>query len=215
MKAAPPYHHGSLREALVEAAVEVVAETGAADVSLRAVARRAGVTHAAAYHHFTDRDALLAAAAAHGLEELTRAMRRGARREATQPEAFRAMGLAYVTFASKNPALYRLMFAAERGRGDEVRAREQAAEHTFRALLEEIAACQNAGVVRGGASVDLALTAWATVHGLASLLLDGQLAIEGLRGRSPRALIDAVLGVYFVGARAAPSSKSTKRSRAT
>ena len=215
MKAVSPYHHGSLREALVAAAVDVVAETGAADVSLRAVARRAGVTHAAAYHHFADRDALLAAAAAPGLDELTRAMRRGARREATQPQAFRAMGIAYVTFASKNPALYRLMFGAERGGGDEVRARQLAAEHTFRALLEEIETCQRVGVVRSGSSVDLALTAWATVHGLASLVLDGQLAIEGLRGRSARALIDAVLSVYFVGARAAPSSKATKRSRAT
>src|SRR4051812_43247116 len=89
MKAAAPYHHGSLRDALVEAAVELVTETGAAEVSLRAVARRAGVSHSAAYHHFADRGALLAATAAHGLDALTMAMRRGARRAATQPEAFR------------------------------------------------------------------------------------------------------------------------------
>jgi AcrR family transcriptional regulator len=201
-RAAHPYHHGELRRSLIIAATDLVVETGRADLSLRAVARRAGVSHAAAYHHFEDRRALVAAVAAHGLVSLTAAMHRGWKRANDVGGAFKAMGAAYVRFALAQPSLYRVMFGAETAQRAAYPDLQAAAQGTFDALVQAVEDCQEQGVVRAAPAVDLALTAWAAVHGVASLLLDQQLDFPGLRGRSPRALVDAVLAGYFVGARA-------------
>jgi AcrR family transcriptional regulator len=197
-----PYHHGKLREALIKAATEVVEKTGRDDVSLRAVARKAGVSHAAAYHHFADRNALIAAVAAHGLDALTARMQSGWHRSRLPARAFRAMGAAYVSFALERPALFRLMFGGETADRAAYPDRQRAAESTFGALVTAVEECQQEGIVRPGPPEDLALTAWASVHGIASLVLDQQLGFRGFNGRTPTALADAVLVGYFKGARA-------------
>src|ERR1700681_5062026 len=94
-----PYHHGNLREALLQAALRAIADVGPAAFTLREVARRAGVSHNAPYRHFRDKDALLAAVAAQGFRELTRAMREAGERQSKALDKLSQSGLAYVAFA--------------------------------------------------------------------------------------------------------------------
>lgn len=110
-RAAPkPYHHGDLRRALVEAARRILENEGLAALSLRAVAREAGVSPAAPYHHFSDRTELLAEVANEGSAELLEALKRARDDGATGRERMVAIGAAYVDYGINNPALYRLMF---------------------------------------------------------------------------------------------------------
>ena len=107
-----PYHHGHLREALLQGAVRAIAELGPAAFTLREVARRAGVSHNAPYRHFRDKDALLAAVAAQGFRELTRAMRDAGERQAMALDKLKQSGLAYVSFAVRRPEHFTVMFDA-------------------------------------------------------------------------------------------------------
>jgi AcrR family transcriptional regulator len=105
-----PYHHGDLKRALAEAARRILEDEGLAGLTLRAVAREAGVSPAAPYHHFKDRNELLSAVAEEGTAELLAALIRA--RDASRPGRSRmvAVGSAYVQYGIDNPALYRLMF---------------------------------------------------------------------------------------------------------
>ena len=113
---AKPYHHGDLRRALVEAAERILENEGPSALSLRAVAREAGVSAAAPYHHFKDKNELLAAIAQEGFELLAQAMREGAAHEEDPRRRLNALGVAYVRFARDNPALYNLMYSTSRER---------------------------------------------------------------------------------------------------
>ena len=114
-KAAPKkvsYHHGSLRDALIRSAREILESEGYEALTLRAAARRAGVSQAAPYNHFADKAALLAAIAALGFKEFAAAMRREMS-AAEDPQArLNATGIAYVAFATSNPGLFKLMFGS-------------------------------------------------------------------------------------------------------
>lgn len=109
-----PYHHGDLRRALVEAGRGLLEREGIAALSLRAVAREAGVSAAAPYHHFKDRAALLAAIAHEGNVALHAEMREAFDSAEAGQKRIVAVGVAYVSFAVANPALYRLMFETSR-----------------------------------------------------------------------------------------------------
>src|SRR5690348_18281996 len=104
------YHHGNLREALLQGALRVIAEFGPAAFTLREVARRAGVSHNAPYRHFRDKDELLALVATQGFERLTTAMKRYAARGSTAQERFRLCGRGYVSFALRWPQHFLVMF---------------------------------------------------------------------------------------------------------
>ena len=132
------YHHGDLRRALVDAATRLVRRDGPAQVSLRQIAREAGVSHAAPYHHFSDREALLAEVARGGFEALGEALRRGAADSAGAGPLARLQGagVGYVDFAVENPEVYRLMFGgllSDRGRYP---ALKTAADEAFDVLVE-------------------------------------------------------------------------------
>jgi len=169
--AKPPYHHGRLAEALIAAGVALLEERGAGALSLRAAARRAGVSHAAPYRHFRDRDALLAAVAAEGFRRLDAALARAA---AADEDEAPALAEAYVAFALDHPGLYRLMFGpCVAGREDDpVLAAAAAAAY---GRLAAAGARRLAGRPEAPPPGLFALAAWSLVHGLASLLLDGRL----------------------------------------
>src|ERR1700730_14074950 len=103
------YHHGNLRPALARAAMELLEESGETALSLRAVARRAGVSPAAPYRHYEDREALVSAIAALGYRELAEGLPAGPPPPST-PEQLASVAVAYVEFALKRPALFRIMF---------------------------------------------------------------------------------------------------------
>ncbi|MFT4128141.1 MAG: TetR/AcrR family transcriptional regulator [Gordonia sp. (in: high G+C Gram-positive bacteria)] len=188
MHSRPAYHHGDLPAALVRAAIELLDAEGAdADLSLRAVARRAGVSTAAPYRHFSDRNALLSAVAAVGYRELAVTLR--AAHPDSESEADLAdIAVAYVQFAIERPGLFRVMFG---GVCDTDNADRVEAVAAINAYLLDL-------VKRRLPSDDpetVATGAWALVHGLAFLFLDGKLDASSPDGvaTSVRSIVLATL----------------------
>ncbi len=170
------YHHGNLRTALLERAARTVDERGVGALSLRELAREAGVSHAAPRRHFPDRQALLDALAEDGFQRL------GGELSAAVQEAgsaFRArlhaLADAYIGFAGRHPALLELMFAGKQRDGaDGVR---ETADQTFAIVLVAIAEAQASGELAAGDPGRVAIVAFATIQGLATIanggLIDG------------------------------------------
>ncbi|MFM6850853.1 MAG: TetR/AcrR family transcriptional regulator, partial [Terrabacter sp.] len=190
-----PYHHGNLRDALVEAAVDVVREGGPEALSLRELARRVGVSHAAAYRHFADRDALVDAVAERALDALTAAMeRRLADVDDDDPvrrarRRLHATGAGYVEFALAETGLFRLLFTAYPD-PPESKAMDVAGEDPYgmlNAALDDLVAV---GYLRPDVRLGADVTCWSAVHGFAVLNVEGPLrslppvererALEGL-----------------------------------
>lgn len=161
------YHHGDLRRALVEAALELLLEGGAEALGMRELARRVGVSAAAPYRHFRDKQALIQAVAAAGFALFLEAIEK-AKAEVPAEEQFGAMAEAYVQFALRYPRLYRLMFSSELGKFEDEELR-RAADAAYESLA--VAAARQDPEAPGEA----AISAWAFVHGLSMLLLDEQL----------------------------------------
>jgi AcrR family transcriptional regulator len=181
------YHHGDLRHALIEAAVLLVAEKGVRGLTLRETARRVGVSQAAPYRHFADKQALLLAVAEDGframhgqiLEELARA-------SANPVSRLSAIGVAYVGFAVARPEHFRVMFGQELARSEATPSAEQTAMAGFQTLVAEIAQGQRSGAFRAGDPLGLAVACWSIAHGLAVIFVEGlldrrQLAPAGAR----------------------------------
>lgn len=188
------YHHGDLRQALVAAAVQVVAEGKLGSLSMRDIARRVGVSNAAPYHHFKSKLELLSAVAAEGFRLMNAEMARQMENAKDDPDSrMRALGCGYVRFAVEHPAHYGVMF-----RADLVDVAEQAeqAEHEaegnacFGRLMAM--ASEYTGEPPGvGKTRELALMCWTAVHGLASLWNDGALGRK-FEGTELDGLIDLV-----------------------
>ena len=173
----PTYHHGDLRRVLLEAAASAIQESGVAALSLRALARRAGVSHAAPAHHFGDKAGLLTALATQGYELLADAL--GA------ADTFLDSGVAYVSFAVRHPAHFEVMFST--ALKDDA-ARDRAASVLYRHV-------DTAG--DPGAVHDDALAAWSIAHGFAALWLSGSLPDVG---ESPEVAARRVLARLVDGA---------------
>lgn len=174
MRRAKPYHHGNLRKALLEAAVRLIAEVGPTAFTLREVARRARVSHNAPYRHFRDRDDLMAAVAAQGFQELTRAMIEAAAGKSDALDRLKHAGLGYVTFALRRPEHFTVMFDApvsKRKHPDSAAAGEEA----FATLEGFVKSCQEAGQLTSGDLQEISLLAWTMVHGIAKLAVTGRL----------------------------------------
>jgi AcrR family transcriptional regulator len=163
-----PYHHGDLRAALLTSAMEML-EAGE-PFSLRALARRAGVSATAPYRHFADREALESALAAEGLRALRADLVEGCSLPAT-PEDLAEFGVAYVRFALLRPALFRLMFGQECGPTHDARAEAAAGLH-------ELLAVAMTRVFPDADAGSLATAGWALAHGLAFLHLNGKLPAD-------------------------------------
>jgi AcrR family transcriptional regulator len=167
-KDARPYHHGDLPRALLEAAVQAILEVGPAAVSLRDLARRTGVSHAAPAHHFGDKAGLLTAVAADGFRRLAVTLRDTY--EATG--SFLEVGVAYVGFAVTHRAHFEVMFRPELYRTDDpelVRARDAAKTLLYPPAAEAANSSDGRDDVRAG------VAAWSLVHGLATLWLNHNL----------------------------------------
>jgi AcrR family transcriptional regulator len=198
-RTARSYHHGDLRRALVDAALAIVKETGAGALSLRDLARKAGVSHAAPYRHFRSREALLVALATEGFVGLGAAMEARAAGLSDPIARFTAIGVGYVLHAVEHPGHFRVMFSRELHEGIEDPDLAAAAEPTLRVLVETIAAAQAAGLMREGDPRALAIPAWSMVHGLAMLLVDRQLDALFAEELDPEIQARAVISVTLGG----------------
>lgn len=186
---APGYHHGRLREALVEAGLQLLEEMDRADLSLREVARRVGVSANAVYHHFANKEALLAALAAEGFRRLGRAQLNPPAEPVGARSPLHQAGLAYVRFAIEHPGLFRLMyggFTAGQNHPELVNASMDSLEASMQAANRHL---PGGGDANPASPQDMLLL-WAIVHGLSNLALGGQL---GYFGSEPGEIADAVL----------------------
>ncbi len=169
-----------------------MAERGLDGFTLRECARRAGVSHAAPAHHFGDANGLLTAVATSGYERLTQAMRESAEREKDRETALIAIGVAYVRFALTHPALFRLMFHSDRldRTDDAFRAAGKAAYEVLSGRLSAVRSSEAPSTSSESRLDPTLLRAWAVVHGIATLAIEGRL---GPRGKTrDRELLDTV-----------------------
>jgi AcrR family transcriptional regulator len=190
-----PYHHGDLRRTIIETAMAMLHEDKGWQFTLREVARRAGVSHAAPYKHFPDKAALLAEMALLGFDRLHKAMTTSKQRGANSwRDEFLAVGRAYVRFGTSNPGLYRLMFSAEAGKAADVHLSERATAPlgVVIALLER---GQTEGVLRKRDVRGRAAACWAQVHGITMLTMEGLFLLEKV-GPNP---LDAALVTLLEG----------------
>ena len=195
------YHHGNLRLALLDSALAMVEKEGPRGVSLRAVARFAGVSPAAPYRHFAGKEGLLAAVAEEGFRVLESKMK--AASDQTRGLAlaeFRAIGYAYVHFAANNPSQFRVMFGPEVSDKSEHPSLREAADRASQIIADAIAKYQRPGLEGGDTDPQrLFISAWATFHGLATLIVDGQLSVSIGSDAELEALGNSVTDVIYRG----------------
>ena len=195
-----PYHHGDLRRAIVNAALEILHETQSLEFSLRELARRAGVSHNAPYKHFADKRELLAAVSAAGFETLTNRMAREMEKLGDPRERLFAMLRAYIDHGVENPALYSLMFGGYLGGPDRNRpAIELAEAEKTKSLLAGVIVAGGLGraipeTARNERKIAGAILAcWSLVHGLTLLLADGLVGPKKKSGALADRLVQGLL----------------------
>jgi AcrR family transcriptional regulator len=195
-----PYHHGRLREALLEAAVALIQQQGTSGWTLREAARQAGVSHGAPYRHFRSKEDLLATLAVEGFQGLQRAFEVALQAAGPdQAEQLVAIGAAQVRFARAHPAHYRVMYGRDLGDRQLMPAVQEAAQAAYMTFVEVVRAAQESRTVKPGRVSELCLTAWATLHGLAQILDAGMVPeaaadaqAEALARRVARHLMDGL-----------------------
>src|SRR6516164_7269167 len=173
-----PYHHGALRVALLQAAERVLERDGLAGLTLRAVAREAGVSHAAPTHHFCDLTGLVSELAAIGFRQFNAAMAAACTPDTPYPARGGARAKAYVAYAQAHPGMYGLMFRNERLDMSRPSLHE-AAEASFAGLAGSVGASRHEHIEEQALSLDQAAAiarAWSLVHGFSMLLLDDRLS---------------------------------------
>ena len=169
------YHHGDLKAALIAQARTILRREGVDALTLRAVARAAGVSQAAPYRHFPDRRALIAAVAEAGFRDLGQAMTAMAS-TAEGRLGLKQVAFAYVRFALDRPADYRIMFGPEVANTEDLPELRETAQSVLGFVAEGIAQLQRAGLVGAGDPALMAVATWSMLHGLVMLTLDGQTA---------------------------------------
>lgn len=213
------YHHGHLRQALLDQAVRTIQDKGVEALTLREAGARLGVSRTALYRHFADKQALLAAVAADGFRAFRDALASAWEGEGRGRAGFQAMGRAYIRFALDRPSHYRVMFGgfvAHAARDPELSVVAQGA---FRVLLDAIVELQQQGKVRAGRPDAPAVFVWSSVHGLAMLAIDGQLgkpdvSMDALTAMTVERVWDGI-AVETRASASAPASGSRRRRQGT
>ena len=205
------YQHGDLRRALVQAGLKLLSELGVEGLSLRAAAELAGVSHAAPYRHFRDKNALVAAIAEEGFRLLTAEMRAAIAACGSNDllARLRASGVGYVTFAVRHPAYFRTIFGGIAAASDptdpQTVAMDAAGGEAYAVMRDLVDEGIRRGRLRAGDPEQMALAAWSLVHGLSMLAISGQLGPEGPDAADPdsaRPVAEAVIRLLETGIKA-------------
>jgi len=171
------YHHGDLKNALIQAGVEILSKEGIEGLSLRKVAQRAGVSHSAPYSHFPDKQSLIAAISTEGFKRLYNdldaavSLHQGDPKQQLQEGAW-----AYVQFAMNNMDTFKIMFSGVLEKEKEYPAFVEISRKTFDRVVEVVRACQDFGILRAAPADILAVSVWGQLHGIISLMLEGQIS---------------------------------------
>jgi AcrR family transcriptional regulator len=202
-----PYHHGDLRNALLEEALDVLRVEGSANFTLRDLARRVGVSHAAPYAHFPDKRALLAAVATIGFRQLIERLRAAADATADPLERLAAIGLAYVRFGCEEPAHYRLMFTVpELRRYEGLPELECAAHDAFGVVQHTFGVLHDGALIRSGDRELDAVAAWSLAHGVTLLVIDARAGIDTRSPEQVERLVRNAIATLIAGLAPAASS---------
>lgn len=204
--AAAPYHHGNLREALLEAGLELLRDHGAEALGLRELARQAGVSRTAPYRHFENKEALIAAIAEQGFLRLQAYLDEARTREGKDIERwFLEAGRQYIRFAAAHPEHLKVMFGPYITYEPELHTRLHAVgEATFGRLVEMVVHAQQAGLVRAGDPINVSLSVWSLVHGFSMLLVHNRLDFLQLDPERVAALAEQAAHDSLAAVRAAP-----------
>lgn len=202
-----------LRDQILKASVELIEREGLGALSMREVARRAGVSHQAPYHHFADRPAILAAIAGDGFRQLSEALERALTAPKLDALArLDAGGRAYVRFAVTHRAHFRVMFRPELVDLSNYPDAKEAAQHAFEQLRALVAGSVGQGAISPASAEGTVILSWAFVHGLASLAIDGPLAKAADDEKDEEKMIDAAFAAYQKFLRG-PQPTSSKRKK--
>ncbi|MBI5896447.1 MAG: TetR/AcrR family transcriptional regulator [Desulfobacterales bacterium] len=198
------YHHGNLSAALIGTALALIMEKGPEALTIREVAARAGVSHAAPYRHFTDKGALMAELAKQGFDLMVAQMRQ---RMAAYPDdplmQLKYCGIGYIEFALAHPAHYKVMFGPWLDQKHASEALKISSTTSFQTRLDVITACQAKAVMHAGDPMAMALAAWSMVHGFSMLRIDGLVQESAFRQALP-AMMDGVVDSLYFGFRPKP-----------
>jgi AcrR family transcriptional regulator len=174
---AKKYHHGDLENALIRAGIEILSKEGIDGLTLRKVAKRVGVSYAAPYAHFKDRQALIAAISTEGFKQLYNDLEAAVSAHAGDPRQQLVEGAwAYVQFAMDNTAIFKIMFSGVLEKEKDYPSFVEISRRTFERVVEIVRACQDAGVLRSAPPELMAVSVWGQVHGVISLMLEGQIS---------------------------------------
>ena len=168
------YHHGDLKNALIESGAEILSKEGVSGLSLRKVASRAGVSHAAPYAHFKDKRELIAAISTEGYRRLYEKLTAVVEKYRDDPlRQFVEVAWAFIEFARNDPDYFKVTFSSVAEKEKDFPAFVEMTRKNFQLLVELVEACQAAGVLKPGEADEMAVSIWSLVHGLASLLIEG------------------------------------------
>lgn len=208
------YHHGDLKNALLDTALAQIGRNGVRALSLRDVARRAGVSHTASYRHFRSKESLLAAIAEQGFRRLGDSMRTAMLAHPNDPvAALQASGVAYVEFGVSYPDHLQIMVGGYIARETDYPGLAAASKEAYELLTSIVHEGLRQGGLRASDERSITLAAWAIVHGLALLIAGGRLRAKDKRLPAPRELALAVTTLLHEGIAAKPA-RSTRRTRA-
>ena len=171
------YHHGDLKNALIAAGADILSKEGVSALSLRKVAQKAGVSHTAPYAHFADKQALIAAISTEGYKKLYEQIAQAAEQYRSEPlRRLVESSWAYVQFALDEPDHFKVTLSGMIEKEQDYPAFVETAKQTFALVVEVVAQCQQAGILRQGASDLTAVSVWALIHGFVTLLLENQIS---------------------------------------
>jgi AcrR family transcriptional regulator len=211
----PPYHHGDLKNALIEAGVQILSTEGLSGLSLRKVALKAGVSYQAPYSHFADKQALIAAISTEGYHRLYDAIRSAAElHDGNPPAQLIECAWAYVSFALEDRDHFKLTMSGALEKEADYPAFVEMSQQAFALVLGLVEAGQESGILRPGPADLAAVSLWSMIHGLVSLLLERQISHTVLDRFSVRELLVETLNqLTTVDLRAAESrlAKSAPR----
>lgn len=197
---AKPYHHGDLHREILCAARDLLEENNIASLSLRAVAKKVGVSHTAPYRHFKDKESLLAGIAGEGFKEMTAQLTEAVQLHPNDPRAqLQEAGQRYATLVAKNPQCVQLMFGGILPCDDTYPELRESGDSAFTALKTIIEEGQELGMFKNGDVELMALTAWSSIHGLSLLLISGSIDNTVATPVAAHALTTAVTTMMLEG----------------
>lgn len=196
------YHHGDLKTTLIAAAIKLLKTRDSSELSLRELAREAGVSQAAPYRHFANKGDLIAAIMKEGFDLQTRYMIESTEKHRDNPEEmFYQCGLSYFRMGLKHPQHFKLMFGSKVIPDEKYPELQLSASGTFVTLRKTISYIQTKGVVGAGDPYHRSMNCWAMVHGFTLLFAEGRLEWLGVQSGNAENALRALMNQYLVGSR--------------